>query len=1019
MSAEPGNRDSSPPARVRPGTCLSTEEPHDISDHLLHYLGCLTYNEREKLFDENNEIWEEEISHFKELDATFQDSDPRPKFSPEQRVRKKREAWKADCEKELTRVRILREAIRTDKHDRHLDESIRASSKRWMDHKGHRGRPPTNEILDTPKYNLERDISVPIIQYKLRGEVNGAASSEDDRGWEKEANPEQRVWGDFPDQKTKLDVLKTDPTVNLLHQDRYPDRIKYFHLPSNNMIWAENALSRYFGEERPDRHAIRRELKRNPKTRAYMLLRDPFWRSQLHGGQKAPPHARHMEPMCITASSVNATGASPENMVLFMPFLHWETSRQREKSARTITQTVERSKREDKEYLNRMKEKRIEKHRIACDVADPAPVRPQISASPKRSDIRIDSFPDTVPQRYFKDALRFEENYRLRIEKPLGHYLLDAARLFEGMSNYRDKKLLEKYTSGDTPLHPRRTLDQAYHWKLNTTKKRDRDQVVYRATTIPSEKYHIYHRTEGMWPKHKDFNIEGDCDECTSRIKKVSRVVMVDQLWMWVLDKKTIITCFPKRYGVNKQDSSGVHKSIRRRLEANPQIRTVFDLGLIIFDECSNVFFDRTSVDPSQPAVIDIFSKAIGNVMHQQTASFDRLWKWTELATKAYRSKNLVSSHFEIPLLDINPEGKLQREIKDIIEELDIMLHITTCHRRILKQYKDNAENMLDPYGDCGRAHSKMDTSLSLHNRSLRRHRELTENLKRQREKTEQAQKQSNEEALKKSQMEEKKLLEKKEKCDERQDYTWFMLKAEELSELVEGRITELCELRASAVSTADSVKDLLELKQQQAGVVQAWQAVNQASETIKQGRSIMMFTLVTIVFLPLSFMSSIFGMNNQEFSGGGWDIRDELRLMFPVSAAVILVSLFWAYSNWSRVALWAIYKRMTTWLVVKTRVFDLWLRFSKPEKNMIEDANRVTEELLNKARNERYRRNREDREAKERKTEEKEAKEAAEALHHTHGPGGTPVTILGQERREYQNGKSIDVEMALPSHRD
>ncbi|KAK7960752.1 hypothetical protein PG988_011966 [Apiospora saccharicola] len=1009
MSAEPGNRDSSPPARVRPGTCLSTEEPHDISDHLLHYLGCLTYNEREKLFDENNEIWEEEISHFKELDATFQDSDPRPKFSPEQRVRKKREAWKADCEKRA-----------------HPSENITASSKRWMDHKGHRGRPPTNEILDTPKYNLERDISVPIIQYKLRGEVNGAASSEDDRGWEKEANPEQRVWGDFPDQKTKLDVLKKDPTVNLLHQDRYPDRIKYFHLPSNNMIWAEvsdcanteRAVPVLWGDASRS-PCYTKGAKEKPKDPSLHAASRSVLEKSAARRTKAPPHARHMEPMCITASSVNATGASPENMVLFMPFLHWETSRQREKSAHTITQTVERSKREDKEYLNRMKEKRIEKHRIACDVADPAPVRPQISASPKRSDIRIDSFPDTVPQRYFKDALRFEENHRLRIEKPLGQYLLDAARLFEGMSNYRDKKLLEKYLSGDTPLHPRRTLDQAYHWKLNTTKKRDRDQVVYRATTIPSEKYHIYHRTEGMWPKHKDFNIEGDCDECTSRIKKVSRVVMVDQLWMWVLDKKTIITCFPKRYGVNKHDSSGVHKSIRRRLEANPQIRTVFDLGLIIFDECSNVFFDRTSVDPSQPAVIDIFSKAIGNVMHQQTASFDRLWKWTELATKAYRSKNLVSSHFEIPLLDINPEGKLQREIKDIIEELDIMLHITTCHRRILKQYKDNAENMLDPYGDCGRAHSKMDTSLSLHNRSLRRHRELTENLKRQREKTEQAQKQSNEEALKKSQMEEKKLLEKKEKCDERQDYTWFMLKAEELSELVEGRITELSELRASAVSTADSVKDLLELKQQQAGVVQAWQAVNQASETIKQGRSIMMFTLVTIVFLPLSFMSSIFGMNNQEFSGGGWDIRDELRLMFPVSAAVILVSLFWAYSNWSRVALWAIYKRMTTWLVVKTRVFDLWLRFSKPEKNMIEDANIVTEELLNKARNERYRRNREDREAKEKKTEEKEAKEAAEALHHTHGPGGTPVTILRQERREYQDGKSIDVEMALPSHRN
>lgn len=79
---------------------------------------------------------------------------------------------------------------------------------------------------------------------------------------------------------------------------------------------------------------------------------------------------------------------------------------------------------------------------------------------------------------------------------------------------------------------------------------------------------------------------------------------------------------------------------------------------------------------------------------------------------------------------------------------------------------------------------------------------------------------------------------------------------------------------------------------------MQTWQAVNQANETIKQGRSIMMFTLVTIVFvryfgaphividadlwqLPLSFMSSIFGMNNKEFSGDDtWAIGDEIKLM-------------------------------------------------------------------------------------------------------------------------------------------
>lgn len=55
-------------------------------------------------------------------------------------------------------------------------------------------------------------------------------------------------------------------------------------------------------------------------------------------------------------------------------------------------------------------------------------------------------------------------------------------------------------------------------------------------------------------------------------------------------------------------------------------------------------------------------------------------------------------------------------------------------------------------------------------------------------------------------------------------------------------------------------VKDLLELKQQQAGVLQAWLSVNQSDEAIKQSRSVMIFTIVTIVFVShavKAFMSN------------------------------------------------------------------------------------------------------------------------------------------------------------------
>lgn len=69
-----------------------------------------------------------------------------------------------------------------------------------------------------------------------------------------------------------------------------------------------------------------------------------------------------------------------------------------------------------------------------------------------------------------------------------------------------DERLLRKYLISERPVHIRRTLDQSYYWTLKDTQMRDRDQVVYRATN-----------------RH-DQN------------PRIPRVVMVDQLWLWILD---------------------------------------------------------------------------------------------------------------------------------------------------------------------------------------------------------------------------------------------------------------------------------------------------------------------------------------------------------------------------------------------------------------------------------------------------------------------------------------------------
>lgn len=257
-----------------------------------------------------------------------------------------------------------------------------------------------------------------------------------------------------------------------------------------------------------------------------------------------------------------------------MPFLHWETSRQRQRFAQEIDRIIfsekdglrnqeldEKKKRQDhRKGLPRCSLRKFDRPKSSSGSSNTtSPAKKDHEEIPRLAGLQHLYATGKLPslevavQLLKKIQLKkigpypeMDENRRLEVTHPLGQYLIDAARLFEGMTSYRDKKLLGKYLCHDPPLHPRRTLDQAYYWTLDTSRTRDRDQVIYRATTTPSGKFHRFTPEKG-WEGHE--NLEGNeaCDKCRDNIRRVSRVVMVDQLWMWILDERTIITCFPKR----------------------------------------------------------------------------------------------------------------------------------------------------------------------------------------------------------------------------------------------------------------------------------------------------------------------------------------------------------------------------------------------------------------------------------------------------------------------------------------
>jgi len=117
---------------------------------------------------------------------------------------------------------------------------------------------------------------------------------------------------------------------------------------------------------------------------------------------------------------------------------------------------------------------------------------------------------------------------------------------------------------------------------------------------------------------------------------------------------------------------------------------------------------------------------------------------------------------------------------------------------------------------------------------------------------------------------------------------------------------------------------DLLDLKTNAASLVEAHSSAKEAQAATAQGRAVMLFTIITVIFvsiysrslpniicdnavqLPLSFFTSYFGQNVREITGDDknhstWDLWRVASTLFPdcdiyeTDGPVQLLSLSWS----------------------------------------------------------------------------------------------------------------------------
>jgi Mg2+ and Co2+ transporter CorA len=113
------------------------------------------------------------------------------------------------------------------------------------------------------------------------------------------------------------------------------------------------------------------------------------------------------------------------------------------------------------------------------------------------------------------------------------------------------------------------------------------------------------------------------------------------------------------------------------------------------------------------------------------------------------------------------------------------------------------------------------------------------------------------------------------------------------MAKMIQADIDDFINLDERAKTIQDKLNTLMDLKQKTANAWEAREARETAVATRKQGSTLMVFTMVTIIFLPLSFMASFFAIGIAAFpkdrtSGQvSWPLRTVMGILFGVSLAV------------------------------------------------------------------------------------------------------------------------------------
>ncbi|KAE9366832.1 hypothetical protein N431DRAFT_384803 [Stipitochalara longipes BDJ] len=301
-------------------------------------------------------------------------------------------------------------------------------------------------------------------------------------------------------------------------------------------------------------------------------------------------------------------------------------------------------------------------------------------------------------------------------------------------------------------------------------------------------------------------------------------------------------------------DPLNVHQTILKHLQGTTRapITSAYELAKLITNSCTDVF-DQYRIPPEYQ-FFDFFERSIGNLIDQETRCFKLFMKSLD---NSFQGELTPFSRPTVnAVLSIAAETKLLVEIKDIRDELNILELVLKDELKALEEFEQAIS---------GKAKGPP----------------LTQN---------------------------KVLLSHLERIQKMNDLAANTYQA--LNDLLDLKQKEfnVSEARKQAEITARHVEIADQSqKQGQRQVTLAEATMAQAEETARQGKTVMLFTVVTIIFLPLSFMAAFFAISVDSFpfnDNGKLPMSYVLKYMLSISAAISIPFVLIAF-NQDRIAKW------------------------------------------------------------------------------------------------------------------